>query len=288
MKLLRTYYLYISSKKRNMGDPFSYDVIIPDLLLESENDKEIIKVSMLDFSCYFNWYIINDDGFDTITFHNDITDTSTSIQIPEGNYSYQGLAQKITQLYPACICQWDKVKNKMVFQFNQQHTLMFDGVYSVLGFDVGATPSGTTIYSTNPMRPLETTHLVVNVNNLPPYNDALTLDNLGGHIRPSNILGCVYINAPPFHLVHYQNPTDNNYGVFTSDTKLNRLSIEITNQDGVLLTYIPDHYMTLKVEVFEIVDTQYNELCERIDQIATTLNFLKLNKALKFPPMMPR
>lgn len=285
MRLLRTYYLYLSSKKRNMGDPWSCDYIIPDLLMESESDKEVFKITMLDFSCYFNWYVIN-NGFNTVTFYNNVTAEILDVAIPEGNYTYQSLAQTISKLYPACNCQWDKAKNKMVFKFQQEHRMLFDGLSSILGFDVGAIPEGTTITSTYPMRPLDTTHLVVNVNNLPPYNDALTLDNLGGDVKPSNILGSVYINAPPFQLVHYQNPTDNNYGIFTSDTKLNRLSIDITNQDGVLLTYIPDYHMTLKVEVWEVVDTQYDELCERIDQIKSTLDKIWLSKALKYPPII--
>lgn len=278
MKVLRTYYLHLSSKNRDGGMPYAYEIVIPDLILESERTTEIFKISLLNFSCYFDWFVIS-EGFNSIMFHNNITHTDTIIDIPEGNYTYQELAQTITKLYNPCVCSWDKKANKMVFTFTQSHTLYFDGIYEKLGFDYGATPTGTTISSHFSMKPLDTTHLLINLNNLPPYHDGLSLDNITGSVKPSNILGSVVVNAPPFQLITYENQTDT--GIFTTDTKLNRLSVSITNQDGVLLPFMPEHYITLKLDVCEVVDTQYNELMEKMEQISTTLRSIWLSKAIK-------
>jgi hypothetical protein len=166
-----------------------------------------------------------------------------------GNYTYYRLAEKITSLYPFCTCTWLEDQNKMQFVFTTWHTMTFDGLYNLLGFTQGTTYEGATMTSERVMTPLATTHIVINLTNTTPMHGALTLDNIGGEVKPSNILARVPINAEPFRLITYSNPVPEDMGIFTSDNSIQRLEFLMTNEDGVELTFLPDSEMFLKLEV---------------------------------------
>jgi hypothetical protein len=157
--------------------------------------------------------------------------------------------------------------------------MSFDSIENTLGFDAtDETPAATYITSDFPLRPMEDTHLLLHCG-LPPHGDVLSLDNFNGIVEASDILASIHLNAPPFQLVTFQN-TDG-HGVFTSDTKINSLELRFTDQEGEAFDVMPEHYLTLRVEVYEWRDSGLFELYERVDQIKDLLDKMWLNEALK-------
>lgn len=272
-----THFLYVQSKNRNSGNNYNFDIVLPSIV-DSDPELQKIKISLLDFNVPFSWSLIN-AGFDTITFKNNITQVSTPVTIPEGNYTYYRLAKKISELYPVCSCTWLQDQNKMQFLFSVSHQMSFDGVYALLGFIQGATPTGTNITSEKAMTPLATSHIVVNLLNTTPVHGALTMDNIGGEVRPSNILARIPINVEPFRLITYANQSPD-VGIFTSDNTLQHLEFLITNEDGVPLTFIPDFEMFLKMEVWNLQDDDLVEIKRDLGEIKQTLKDLYLYKYL--------
>ena len=281
MQASRTHTLYLSSKQRNSGTTSRYSVIIPQPIIEGDADTEIVKISLVDFTCYYNWYLAN-TGFNTITFTNLETNTDTVVALPEGTYRFQKLAREIAARYNLCTVAWDEPTNKLVFAFQTPHSMTFDGIYEILGFSQGANPQGTVITSEFPMRAMPLTDIYAHLTNITPVHNSVNLDNLnGGDVRPSNILARIPINTPPFQVICYKNDHVDDTGIDTHESSLNRLEFLFTNTDGVELTYLPEHEMTLRISVHKVVDEERRDVVDNISEIRDTLKDLFLLKHLR-------
>jgi hypothetical protein len=249
-------------------------------MLDSDPQYEIFKITLMDFEMYFSWYVVT-NNFNTITFTNNVTSAVNVVTIPEGTYSFFNLARKITSLYPACTCSWLLDQNKFQFTFSQSHTMSFDGIYEILGFNLGVAPSGTSVTSQNVLIPLKYPDVVMSLANVTPVDSQVTLTNIGGEVRPSNMLAIIPINASPFQLITYRPNNAGDRGLYSSDNSLNALEISFTNIDGVPVTYLPEHSFNLKIEVHNIQDDQKTQLLEDVGEIKTVLRDLFVMKALK-------
>jgi len=285
--LSRSHYVYVQSKHRNSGTNYQYSINLPPSLVQCDEEYERIKVTIMNFSVYNSWYLINTTGFNTITFHNQTSNTTTVVTIPAGNYTYYRLANVISSLYPLCQCVWLQDANKLQFNFTAPHQLSFDGIYNILGFNQGDQPQGTTITSTNVMIPVPTTGIMISLVNHMPFHDAVNLDNMSGEVRASNILARIPINAPPFQLIYYTNITENDNGIFIGNNMVNELEFLFTTPDGLRMTYIPDHEMLVKVEIWTVDDeTNIQEVIQDLKDIKQTLKDLFLMKHLKQQPQL--
>ena len=279
--LSRSHYLYLQSKHRNSGTPSNYSIKLPPSLIQCDEEFERIRVTIMNFNVYNSWYMIN-AGFNTINFYNMVTNTTTSVSIPGGSYSYYRLAAEINNLYADCTCTWLQDSNKMCFTFTDSHQMSFDGIYNILGFQQGEQPEGTTIVSSQTMIPVPTTGILINLINQMPYHGAINLDNLTGFMRPSTVLARVGINASPFQLITYSNVTENDNGIYISTNNLNELEFLFTTPDQVEMTYLPDHDLLIKVEVWAVDDeSNMQTLMEDISAIKQTLSDLFLMKHLE-------
>jgi hypothetical protein len=279
-QIVKTNYVHVQSKYRQSGDTWNYSIIIPPNMMDSDPQYEIFKITLLDFETYFSWYQIT-SGFNTITFTNNVTNAVTVVTIPDGNYSFYNLARKISAVYPSCQCTWLVDQNIFSFVFSQNHTITFDGMYETLGFNYGETPSGTTIISSNVLIPLKYPDILMNLNNITPVDSMCTLTNIGGEIRPSNMLATIGVNGSPFQLIRYCPNNSGERGLYSSDNSLNALEISFTNIDGVALNYLPEHSFTLKIEVLQLEDEARTNMMEDIAEIKGLLKDLFMMKALK-------
>ena len=278
--IVKTNYVYIQSKYRQSGTTWNYNIILPPSVMDTDPQYEIFKITLMDWECYFSWYQVT-SGFNTITFTNNVTNTTSVVTIPEGTYSYFNLAKKISSLYPNCQCTWLVDQNKFQFSFNQSHTLSFNGIYEILGFNYGETPSGSTILSSNVLIPLKYPDIVMNLSNITPVDNQVTLTNIGGEVKTSNMLAIIPVNASPFQLIRYCPNNAGERGLYSSDNSLNALEILFTNIDGVPLTYLPEHSFNLKIEVHSIEDERKTQLMEDVGEIKGLLKDLFMMKALK-------
>jgi hypothetical protein len=280
MPINRTQTLYISSKHRTEGTASHYYIPLPQPLIDASSQIERIKISLIDFSCYYTWFLIN-DGFNTIYFTNLSNNVTTVVTLPVGTYRFQLLAQTIESLFAGCRCQWDEPSNKLVFTFATPYRMSFDGIYKTLGFNHLATPEGTQIVSTNPMEAMATTHLYITMPNVSAVAESVNLDNLNGEVRVSNILSRIPINASPFQLITYSNQTPDDNGIDTTEGTLSRLEILIIDNDGEELTYIPDHELAIRLQIYTIEDEAQKDMYEDIKAIRDTVKDIFLQKALK-------
>ena len=279
-QIKKTNYIHIQSKYRQSGDTYNYSVIIPPSVLDSDPQYEIFKITLLDFETYFSWYVVT-TNFNTITFTNNVTSAVTVVTIPDGNYSFYNLARKISAMYPSCTCTWLVDQNKFSFVFSQSHTITFDGIYETLGFNYGESHVGTTITSTNVLIPLKYSDIVMNLSNITPVDSMVTLTNVGGEVRPTNILATIGVSGSPFQLIRYCPPNSGERGLYSSDNSLNALEVSFTNIDGVALTYLPEHSFTLKIEVLQLEDEARTNMMNDIEEIKGLLKDLFMIKALK-------
>ena len=279
LQLERTHTIYISSKHRTGGTPSRFSVIIPQPVIDVDYKVERIKISLLDFNCYFSWYSVN-EGFNTIYFTNLETNKTTTVSLHKGTYKYQQLQRAIRAAYPECGIFWNEMDNKFEFSFAVPHRMEFDGIYETLGFTLGAKPEGTLIEPTNSMLPMPFTYIYVNLANVSPCNDSLNLDNFIGDVRVSNVLARVPVNCAPFRNIFYQNVAPDDTGIDTTESSLNRLDFVLTNADGVELTFLPDYEMTLRFQVYSQED-ENTDMKQDIRTIRENVGDIFLHKMLK-------
>ncbi|DAC81544.1 TPA_asm: penton [Coelastrella green algae MELD virus] len=274
MKTLRTFFLHVSSAQRDRGTPWQFEVSIPDSVLHSEDANEIFKVTLLNFDTPFNWHTV-EAGCNTIQIDGGY------YKLPGGNYTYQQLARELSAVYPGLKCSYLQPQCKLQLVLPESHQVCFpDKLARVAGFDQGVVYTGTQLASVRPMQPLADTHIVVNVN-LPQFNSLASSST--GDLSASSILAEIPVDAAPFQMIQYRCPNEP-CSVYTSDTKLNLLCFSMNNRQGELLTYLGESHLTLQVEVLELRDKQFDELCERVDQIKAQLDRLLLYKAVKLAP----
>jgi hypothetical protein len=61
------------------------------------------------------------------------------------------------------------------------------------------------------------------------------------------------------------------------------LELRITDANGDLIGDLPDHELTLRLQVYSIRDTDKEEMYENIKEIADTIKDLFIMKSLKNP-----
>ena len=268
----RTHTIYISSKYRNTGTTSNYDVVLPNML-ESDPKLNKFKVTLQSFSCYNSWYLVR-EGSNIIWLDN------VEVTIPDGTYTYQRLS-RVLEAYTGASVQWSPDSNKMRFTFDTSTTVIFDGLGTILGFTPDTPYTGTTIISETAMTPYEYPYLVVHLNNITPMAENVCLSNHTGEMRACSILGKVAINASPFQLITYEQVLESQ-GVWTSDNTLGKLEILIADSDGNELTHLPEHEMTLRVEVFDIEDADMKDVIAELKDMKNTLKDIFLFKAVKY------
>lgn len=248
------------------------------MFVECDPSNERFRIALVDFNVPYSWYTLNDE-FNTIEFHDVVADTTTEVTVPPGSYNYFDLAPVISKLYPAVKTQYLAPQNKMKFTFETLHRVKFShGIADILGYYADIeylfNLSGSSI---KPCSPLATTHLILKVNNLPPLDSNVNLTNLTGEVTPSYILATVPItNIAPFHEITWINHLD--VGVFTSDPKITTIDFQIINQDGVELTFIPDHRFTLRIDVYDV--EEHDELHRNVVDIRDNVRNIFLNSYL--------
>ena len=266
-----THTIYIQSKNRTNGTTSNYDVILPEFIT-SDPMLQKFQVSLKDFTIYNSWYLVTTCA-DTITID------STPYTIPHGTYTYQRLATIIQTTIGATV-RWLQDQNKIQFTFSTPKTVLFDDIGTLLGFTPYKEYTGTTLTSENPMTPYEITHLYIHLNNIAPVEDNIDFSNMSGSMRPCSILGRVLINAAPFQLITYNQVLESD-GILTADNSITKLEILITDQNGRELDFLPEHEMTIKIQVFDVEDTNAIDIVRELREVKDILKDMLTYKVLK-------
>jgi hypothetical protein len=268
-QLVKSQHLFFHSKHRNSGSVCKFDIDIPERYIECEDD-ELLSITLLNFSFYNDFYTITDEcNSFVITKNSDLS--YVSITIPNGNYPISTLCNTINSSFGSNIASWNKVKNKIVFSFNEDHTLTFvDKSYEVLGFD-DYIYSGTIIESPFPLNPMsKLSNICFYLDGVIPYK-AYNIDNISGDVRVSNLLMCIPFDASPYDMFNYTN-NNSEFRLFIYDKRINRISVRLTDYNGNPLTFLPEFTFALKIETY--IQKDEDELLQTNKQL---LEYAKLN-----------
>lgn len=286
---IRSHRIYITSANHDPEETrsdmtFMFD---SDNIFLDDPSKQRMKVSLATFGMTSTWTEINSTN-NIVEF--DHGNTTTRITIPEGNYPFYDLAQYITQSQDAISCVWGQTSN--TFSFTEANgdaiTIHFiNDAHEVLGFlptDEGLT--GTKITSTTPIVPRQHTELYVRLGSATLSSDCLSFDNYNTNmknvIKASNILTVIPITSSPWQHMFYDNTLHGmESGVYITNEKLTMLHILITDKYGNPATFMPDWTMSLKVEVYNMEDTDLEAMKSSLASIDSTLTRLLTLKVIR-------
>lgn len=262
--LIKTQYIHIQSKNRLNGQAYDFDIDFPNRYVECEED-ELMSITLTNLSFFHDWYNITEAN-NAFTFLKVSNGSFVNVVLPTGNYPIKNLCETINALYGVKICYWNKIKNILYFSFAEPHTLSFvNASYEVLGFD-NTTYTGTTISSVNVLNPMDIKNLCVRVDGLMPHK-CYNLDNTGGAVRISNILCAIPYDCQPFDLFAWTNNNDE-YKLYFSEKRVDRVSLRITDFDGNYLTFLPDYTASFKVETYRAEDEdEHLQILKRLLEI---------------------
>lgn len=287
-QLLRSHKLYMTSRTRDEADhPYDYTIPIPDgYIFMNDPAKQRIKVSLLTFGTYCSWTEVNGTN-NVFQIKNVSTNDITTITIPYGNYPFYSLAQTLSGLVPNVLsCSWNAVTNRFVFNFPSVYALMFQGdSHRTLGFTAGDNNiQGNTITSTTNLLPQVTTKIYVRLDDVALANDNINVDNYSNNnktVIPTNILCEIPVNAPPFQYIYYDNTLHGDEtGIFIANPRFNYLHVLITDDKGNPLTFIGDWDITLKVEIFNVEDSNTDLMLSTLQSIDRTMKQLLTYKVI--------
>lgn len=274
-KLVKQQFIFVQSQNRSHGSTCDFTVDIPNGLVSCEDD-ELMAITLLNFNFFHDFYIVNSDN-DTFSITKMSNGFKKTITLPNGNYPYSTLFKTINTLYGANVCTWDMVKNKLIFTFEEPHTLSFDNAsHQILGF-VNADHTGTRLegdYVLN--HGASISNICIQLGEVQPYR-CYNLDNMyTKEANVSSLLLAIPVDSVPFGLFSYSN-NNSEFKLYVHDKRIQQLHFTMTDFNGNKLTMLPEFTMSLKVETFieEDEDVQVQLLHKILEY--TKLSFLSRN-----------
>jgi hypothetical protein len=244
---VRNQYLYINSENRMNGNPYDFEVVFkPNLIKATEG--EIIKISLVQLSMPLTINQINNLN-NRLQFTNTITNQTTTITIPAGNYNVYDLASYVKNAYGSITSlTFDKSTNHFIFVFSQAHIITFvDDCNVLFGFSSKITSTSTTIESDKPARPNTINELILSVFDVSPTSH--NLDNFASkEMRLTNMIGFIPADDIPFGVLRYEN-INGEFAVSLGEKEIKKLRFTMKDIKDRLLDYcnFPDYVMLIKI-----------------------------------------
>jgi hypothetical protein len=253
-RTLRSQYLFLSSANRTSGQPYEFAIDLGADASISCQQTQMLSISLQELNIFADWLTTNSTN-NNFGFRNISTNTTTTVTLTPGNYAYRDLANAINAAYAPVFCTYDRSLNKLRFEFTTAHEIVLTGKsYLLLGFAVGAVPSGTIIYSSQVLRP----RLINNINlelggvTAAAPGNADNVSTTNGEFKRSNLLVSVPINAEPFDLIRYSagaNVAETELHIH--ENRLTKLFFRLTGFDGSLLDFVGDWTAVIRVSVVD-------------------------------------
>ena len=98
MRLVSEQYLFLSSANRSRGSPWEWAVDFADGQVASTDDSHVLAISLASFSCYTDWYTVNNAN-NSFVFTEISTGRTFPVSLAPGNWPYRQLARAIQQQY---------------------------------------------------------------------------------------------------------------------------------------------------------------------------------------------
>jgi len=243
-----TRFLFVTSANRNAGNNNRFTIYLPSSLISNYNNKQkYLRVSMTDITVPYTWYNVQTNINDTITYF-DGTDTTT-VKIPEGNYSVYTLLTQLNILLPEYTVTYNVDNNKYTFSTGTP-TATINPVNSgkLLGLVDGVEKTGT-FTSTLPVNMSIYSMLYLNTD----LNSTDTnLDNMSGKgMDNSTILDSIPILAAPFDSIYYEGINPASFNVSVNGSQLSSITLYLTTNTGQELNSLVSPWCcTLQLQIF--------------------------------------
>lgn len=264
----RTQYIFIDSERCD-GTPYSFDFTIPINQIVTDKEYERVRVSLVKWTCRFDWYAIR---FPDNTFQVSYGGINHVLEIPEGNYTYSQFATKLTTLLVAIqsslgvttgdiVVEYSAITNKLKFIFpNATAPRIFifpaNKCYA-FGFpDANPYTTGISaiLNSTVPMNFwYGEERLLIICDGLHP-SKARSLTHTPNEIQGAmgntdNIMASVLINNYPYETITFINDGQT-YAHYIHDRHVHgRIRCRIVKTDGTPADFLSHNHMVIRIDI---------------------------------------
>lgn len=257
-------YLFIHTSKCE-GAPYKFSFTVPQNTVRCDSKTERMRVSLVKWTCRHDWTVVR-EGNNTFTVQ--YGETTTTITIPNGNYTYTEYATKIQTLMNAqrialgvttgvIIVEWLAPQNhlKITFPNPLTRTFTFPALYlSNYGMSSAVyTITNTILESDVPIDFYKNQErLYIYCEGLHPHSTHRNLmhsDNTVSEMEgQKNLLASVLVNNYPYETIVWENDGAI-YGHFLQDNHLyGRLNFVIKTITGVEADFLTESHLVLKID----------------------------------------
>lgn len=257
-------YLFIHTDKCE-GTPFRFSFTVPQNLVRCDPFTERMRVSLVKWTCRHDWNVVR-QGNNTFTVQ--YQNTTTTITIPYGNYTYTEYASKIQSLMEASKADMGVSTGSILVEYlsPQCHlrftfpnaltrTFTFPALFLAnYGMSQATyTITNTILESDVPINFYENQErLYIYCEGLHPQSTHRSLihsDNTVNEMEgQKNLLASVLINNYPFETIVWENDGAM-YGHYLQDNHLfGRLNFVIKTITGDEADFLPDSHLVLKID----------------------------------------
>jgi len=285
----KSHFIYINSKNRNENEKiYNFNIILNNPIITNRNQR--INISVDYFSMMNTDYNLRGVFFkiDEVNLGNSIT-TTTTINIPDGNYSYISLMDFLNGVLANKI-KIEYIKYLNSYKFTSLNSANYDyyiipfnaskylGLYNevILATYQTITYTGSYINLTN------YSHIIIKSSSILFADD--TQDNINDkEMGNSSILFMIdKQDIQPFQLISYKNNGGDNFSYNINNRQINNINLQLYNENGEILTNTEDYFLVLKIVINEIEKNNNSNggILDEIKFILMDMMFNKKNKNL--------
>lgn len=281
-------YIYISSKNRNTNEKiYNFNVILNNPIIVNRNQG--INLSVDYFSMMNTDYNLKGVFFKVDEV--DISTTTYTYNIPDGNYSYLSLMDYLNSVLTGKI-KVEYLKHRNAYKFTNLNYSNYDyyikpenaGKYLGLLADLELTDYGgiqNTSKEGSYINLTNYSHIIIKSNSI-LFEDN-TQDNFNSkEMGNSSILFMIdRQDIPPFQLISYKNNGGDNYSYNLNNRQISTIDLQLYNEKGELLTNTDEYFLILKIVITNKEEVQnQTPFLEDIRFLLMNMTFNNKNKNL--------
>lgn len=283
----KSHFIYINSKNRNENEKiYNFNIILNNPIITNRNQR--INISVDYFSMMNTDYNLRGVFFkiDEVNLGNSIT-TTTTINIPDGNYSYISLMDFLNGVLANKI-KIEYIKYLNSYKFTSLNSANYD--YYIIPFnaskylglydEVILATYQTITYTGSYINLTNYSHIIIKSSSILFADD--TQDNINDkEMGNSSILFMIdKQDIQPFQLISYKNNGGDNFSYNINNRQINNINLQLYNENGEILTNTEDYFLVLKIVINEI-DKNDNSNGGILDEIKFILMHMMFNKKNK-------
>lgn len=270
MDVVKTQYIYVNTANRvnSNNTAYKYTLSIPGGIFMCDNPRQRFRVTIENFNMVSSWYFVNQTNNTFTVVQSSLASIDDIISeidftIPDGNYTFKGLAATIQQLiqnsYSGVLVSWDNKTNKLVFTFptTSKWFISFDRLENPAKFPMGLIDDNIysningVITSQVPLSSTLSKNIMLYCDNLSPMKDSLSVQTKNSELcEPTNALLSIVNNFSPFDIIKFEN-NNNLYSLHVCEKTLENLTFSIKDENGNLLRYVSDWNASIRIDTLQ-------------------------------------